>query len=196
MTTLLLAFRGVIITFTSGLKREMSKSALKKYLRELKKKDLELQILDLYERFPQVKTYYNFVFNPKEDKLIGEAKAKIANEYFPLKRKRARARRSVAQKFIKQYITLGMDPHLLADLMLFNIETAQRYSARNRVNEAFYKSMLRSFREAVHHISLNAILPEFKERLLKIRQVLQEQEWEFQEDYDQILDLAYMNDIP
>lgn len=196
MTTLLLAVRGVISTFTSGLQREMSKSALKKYLRELKKKDLELQILDLYERFPQVKTYYNFAFNPKEDKLIGEAKAKISNEYFPLKRKRARARRSVAQKFIKQYITLGMDPHLLADLMLFNIETAQRYSARNRVNEAFYKSMLRSYREAVQHLSLNAILPEFKERLLKIRQELQEQEWEFQEDFDQILDLAYMNDLP
>ena len=47
----------------------MSKTALKKYLAGLKKKDLELQILDLYGRFPVVKTYYDFVFNPKEEKL-------------------------------------------------------------------------------------------------------------------------------
>ncbi|NNK11548.1 MAG: hypothetical protein HKP08_09420, partial [Flavobacteriaceae bacterium] len=143
----------VFDTFTGCIEREMSKSALKKYLGELKKRDLELQIMDLYERFPQVKTYYNFVFNPKEDKLMGEAKAKISNEYFPLKRRRARARRSVAQKFIKQYGKLGMDPHLLADLMVFNIETAQRYSASHKVNEAFYRSMLRSFREAVQHLT-------------------------------------------
>ncbi|QBA64184.1 DUF6155 family protein [Muriicola soli] len=172
----------------------MSKSALKKYLGELKKRDLELQIMDLYERFPQVKTYYNFVFNPKEDKLMGEAKAKISNEYFPLKRRRARARRSVAQKFIKQYNKLGMDPHLLADLMLFNIETAQRYSASHKVNEAFYKSMLRSFREAVQHLTHNAILAEFKERLKQINRRLHDQEWEFQEDFNQIFELAYMDD--
>ena len=61
--------------------------------------------MDLYVRFPTVKAYYDFVFNPKEDKLIQEAKTKISNEYFPLKRKRPKARRSVAQKLIKHFKT-------------------------------------------------------------------------------------------
>jgi len=63
----------------------MSKRALKTYLSQLSKADLEEQLLDLYNRFPEVKTYYDFVFNPKEEKLVQEAKAKISNEYFPLK---------------------------------------------------------------------------------------------------------------
>ncbi len=78
----------------------MSKTALKKYVSELPKEELKLQLMDLYERFPVVKTYYDFIFNPKEDKLVREAKTKISNEYFPIKRKRPKARRSVAHKFI------------------------------------------------------------------------------------------------
>ena len=78
----------------------MSKRALQKYVGELKKKELEAQILDLYLRFPVVKEYYDFAFNPKEDKLVQAAKAKISNEYFPVKRRRPKARRSVAQKYI------------------------------------------------------------------------------------------------
>ena len=75
----------------------MSRRALKKYLTGLKKPELEEQMVDLYDRFPTVKQYYDFVFNPREDKWVQEAKEKISNEYFPLKRKKARARRSVAQ---------------------------------------------------------------------------------------------------
>lgn len=65
----------------------MSKRALVKYLSELKKKELEEQLIDLYHRFPAVKEYYDFVFNPKEDKLVQDAKIKISNEYFPIKEK-------------------------------------------------------------------------------------------------------------
>lgn len=164
----------------------MSKSALKKYLSSLKKKELELQILDLYERFPQVKTFYDFAFNPKEDKLIGDAKARISNEYFPKKRKRPRARRSVAQKLIRKFVTLGMDPYLLADLMLYNLETAQRFSAVRKVNEAFYKSMLRSYSEAANHVVLHSLEGEFRERMEHIYGQIREQEWDFAEEFDRI----------
>ena len=71
----------------------MSKRALKKYLKELDKEDLEEQIIDLYERLDEVKVFYNFVFNPNERKLIENAKVKISKEYFPEnRRKRPKAR--------------------------------------------------------------------------------------------------------
>ena len=54
----------------------MSKRALKTHLSKSPKKALEEQILELYEKFPAVKTYYDFAFNPKEDKLVQDAKAK------------------------------------------------------------------------------------------------------------------------
>ncbi|MGB5820558.1 MAG: DUF6155 family protein [Saonia sp.] len=167
----------------------MSKRALTSYLAGLGKKELEEQLLDLYLRFPLVKEYYDFVFNPKEDKLVQDAKIKISNEYFPIKRKRPKARRSVAQKFIKHFIKLGVDPHLVADIMLYNLEIAQSFSEEKNVPDAFYKSMLNSFSEAVHYISVNAMVPDFKERIVSIYQITQERQWLFNEGFSRALDI-------
>lgn len=167
----------------------MSKRALKKYLSELKKKEIEEQLMDLYIRFPVVKEYYDFVFNPKEDKLIQAAKIKISNEYFPIKRKKARARRSVAQKYIKHFIKLGVDPHLVADVMLYNIEIAQTFEEGKNVPDAFYKSMLNSFSEATHYISVNSLLTDFKERIRIIYETVQKQEWLYLEEFSRALDI-------
>ncbi len=167
----------------------MSKRALRNYLKEIKKSDLEDQIMDLYNRFPAVKQYFDFVFNPKEEKLVQEAKMKISNEYFPLKRKRARARRSVAQKYIKLFLKLEMDPVLTADVMLYNQEIAQTFSADHRVPEAFYKSMLNSFKESIQFISRHKLRSEFQERIDCIFASCQSQAWPNEEDFAQALDI-------
>lgn len=78
----------------------MSKRDLKKYLSQLSKDQLEEQLVELYEKFKDVKIYYDFAFNPNENKLVQDAKFKIYNEYFPIKGKKPKMRRSVAQKFI------------------------------------------------------------------------------------------------
>lgn len=156
----------------------MSKRALKKYLDELDEEALKEQVIDLYDRIPQVKTFYDFVFNPKEDALIEAAKIKISNEYFPTKRRRARKRRSVAQKFIKHYKLLGVDPKLLGDLMLFNIEIAQTYSASvAQMPEAFYKSMLTSFKEALQYFSYHQLKEDFGSRIEAIIDQSETQNW-------------------
>ncbi len=167
----------------------MSKRAFKKYLSELKKKELEEQFMDLYVRFPVVKEYYDFIFNPKEDKLVQGAKAKISNEYFPLKRRRPKARRSVAQKFIKHFIKLGVEPHLVADVMLYNLEIAQSFSYERNVPDSFYKSMLNSFTEAIHYVSVNGLLFDFKDRIVKIYTITQERNWPFGEGFSRALDI-------
>ena len=167
----------------------MSKRALQKYLADLKKKELEAQILDLYMRFPVVKEYYDFVFNPKEDKLVQAAKTKISNEYFPLKRRRPKARRSVAQKYIKHFNKLGVEPQLVADVMLFNMEIAQSYSSERNVPDSFFKSMSNSFAEAVQFIAINGLLPDFKNRIVKIYQTTQDQHWGFEEEFSRTLDI-------
>lgn len=167
----------------------MSKRALKKYLSELKKRELEEQLMDLYDRFPVVKEYYDFIFNPKEDKMVQEAKARISNEYFPVKRRRPKARRSVAQKFIKHFIKLGVEPHLVADVMLYNLEIAQSFSMDRNVPDAFYKSMLNSFNEVVQYVSVNALLPEFKERIIKSYEITQNENWLFAEGFSRALDI-------
>lgn len=157
----------------------MSKRELKKYLATLTKEQLEEQLVNAYEKFADVKTYYNFVFNPKEDKLASDAKAKIKNEYFPVKSKRARLRRSIAQKFIKHFRTLGVEPHTVADVMFFSIEVAQQYSAqRTPKYESFFKSIQRSFEEAVAFTVSNGIDADFRTRANEIAAQAERQHWE------------------
>ena len=163
----------------------MSKKDLKIYLASLKKKQLEEQVLDLYERFNEVKTFYNFVFKPKEDKLLEDAKFKISKEYFPVSSRKPKTRRSVAQNIIKHYIQLGVDAYIVADIMLFNIETAQKYSNQKEIKqESFYKSMLKSFEQAVGFINEKKLNNEFNVRILKIITTSREQDWMNFEEFD------------
>ncbi|MBD78631.1 MAG: hypothetical protein CL840_06915 [Crocinitomicaceae bacterium] len=168
----------------------MSKRALKKYLSELDKEQLEDQVLDLYHRFKEVKRYYDFVFNPKEDKLIEEAKTKISLEYFPTgKRRKAKMRRSVAQKYIKHFVQLGVDSTLILDLMLFNIEIAQtRNREKYNSQESFYRSMLKSFQEVASFAELNGILNEAIPRMEAIVAEAIDQHWFNRVGFDLVLE--------
>jgi hypothetical protein len=170
----------------------MSKRDLKKYLAELNKVQLEEQIVELYEKFVPVKTFYDFVFNPKEEIILKEAKLKISNEYFPIKklgrRSKPKMRRSVAQKLIKHFITLGVDPFIIADVMLYNIEIAQTYSSENAIKqELFYKSMFNSFEQAVDFIISNGIYADFKTRIGSISQETEDQKWINQYEFERII---------
>jgi hypothetical protein len=156
----------------------MSKRELKKYLAQLPKEELEEQIVALYDKFIPVKTYYDFVFNPKEDKLINDAKLKISDEYFPVKRKRPKMRRSVAQKFIKHFISLGVDNFLIADVMFFTIEVAMKFSSkRNVFYESFFKSIQTAYDQAVSFIIEKGIHKDFEDRVNAIKQEAIRQDW-------------------
>lgn len=171
----------------------MSKRDLKKYLHELTKSQLEEQIIELYEKFSPVKTYYDFVFNPKEDVLLQESKLKISNEYFPARTsaraRRPKMRRSVAQKYIKQFIVLGVDPFIIADVMLYSIEIAQAFSSDKLVKpQMFYKSMLHSFQQSVSFMITNGILNDFKTRIIAINKETMNQKWYNAPEFDAILE--------
>jgi len=171
----------------------MSKRDLKKYLAELNKEQLEEQIIELYEKFSPVKVYYNFVFNPKEETLLQQCKLKISQEYYPLKksgrRSKPKMRRSVAQKYIKHFIILGVDPFLIADVMLYNIEIAQTFASENVIkHELFYKSILNSFTQAVIYLIANGILVEFKPRIIEIHNQSITQKWYNEPEFNAIIE--------
>jgi hypothetical protein len=171
----------------------MSKRDLKKYLAELNKEQLEEQIIELYEKFSPVKVYYNFVFNPKEETLLQECKLKISNEYYPLKkggrRSKPKMRRSVAQKYIKHFTLLGVDPFIIADVMLYNIEIAQTFSSEHTIKQdLFFKSMFNSFEQAVIFLIANGILNDFKTRVLAIYNETITQKWYNEPEFNAIIE--------
>lgn len=167
----------------------MSKRAFKKYIKSLEKEDLEEQIMDLYNRFDDVKVFYNFVFNPNEEKLVKDAKFKISKEYFPPNNRRPKTRRSVAHKLIKHFLKLEMEAHSLADVMFYNIEVAQAYSKdKDNVTEAFQKSMFKSFEQAVNFVIDKGISSEFLKRIHEIGNEAEEQNWVNSYQFEQIKD--------
>jgi hypothetical protein len=171
----------------------MSKRDLKKYLAQLNKEQLEEQLIELYEKFSPVKVYYDFVFNPKEESLLQEAKLKISNEYYPIKkpgkRSKPKMRRSVAQKHIKHFILLGVDPYIIADVMLYTIEIAQTFSGENPVKqELFYKSLFNSFEQAVIFMIANGISNDFKPRIKAIYKETIIQKWHNSPDFNVIME--------
>lgn len=171
----------------------MSKRDLKKYIQELDKSQLEEQIIELYEKFTVVKTYYDFVFNPNEKNLIKDCKIKVSNEYFPAspsgKSRRPKMRRSVAQKYIKHFILLGVDSYLIADVMLFSIEIAQTFASEKPVKlESFYKSVLSSFEQAVRFMIASGILEDFRSRLITISNETNHQNWFNKMEFNAIIE--------
>lgn len=189
-----MVFLAKVIYFCNGYKKAiMSKRDLKKYLGELNKEQLEEQLIELYEKFSPVKVYYDFVFNPKEESLLQEAKLKISQEYFPQqtgrKNKKAKMRRSVAQKFIKHFVLLGVDPFVVIDVMLYNIEIAQTFASENTIKqELFYKSMLNSFEQATQYAVANGLLSGFKSRLHGVYEEARNQKWKNTPQFKAVLE--------
>ncbi len=167
----------------------MSKRDLKKYLEELNNEQLKEQIIELYHKFSDVKIYYDFVFKPNEGKLADEAKVKISNEYFPIKGRKSKMRRSVAQKFIKHFITLGVDEFIVADLMLYNLEIAQAYSSEKVIKqELFFKSMLNSFQQVISFLIEKGILNQFQNRVVAIKDEVIHQNWFNQYEFNAVVE--------
>jgi len=111
----------------------------------------------------------------------------ISKEYFPVNSRKPKARRSVAQNIIKHFIQLGVDAYIVADVMLFNIEVAQKYSAQKEIKqESFYKSMLKSFEQAVEFIDENKLRAEFNDRVLNIITTTKQQDWMNFEEFIQL----------
>lgn len=166
----------------------MSKRDLKLYLHDLNKEQLQNQITELYSRFKDVKEYYDFAFNPNEKKLVEECKFKISKEYFPNTKRKAKCRRSVAQNYIRHFKRLGVEPFHIADIMLYNIEIAQTFSSeKENIQDAFCKSMLKSFEEALTYASDNGLLKEFSSRIEKIADECSNQNWFNQIAFEQMI---------
>jgi hypothetical protein len=70
-----------------------------------------------------------------------------------------------------------------------NLEIAQSFSLEKNVPDSFYKSMSNSFKELVHYISVNGLVYDFKDRIVKAYQFTQDEEWLFSEEFSRGLDI-------
>jgi hypothetical protein len=69
--------------------------------------------------------------------------------------------------------------------MLYNIEVAQSYSAEHIIKQdSFYRSMLKSFREAIAFIDGKGLYPIYSLRIKNIAMEARTQNWINQQAFD------------
>lgn len=165
----------------------MSKRALKKYLSEMPREPLEDLVILLYDKFKPVKIYFDFVFTPQTQKLIDGAKIKIEAEYFPKNFKRAKLRRTVANNFIKHFISLEMAPDRIIELMLFNIKIQLQYSKKRYIRtDSYYKGAHSNFVQLLKFAIQHGFYADIEHDIKQILSDVATQNWPNAENFTAI----------
>lgn len=145
----------------------MSKSELKKYITSMDEQELRSEILNLYQKFPEVKSYYAIELGTEADrkKIYDKAKKDIWNLFYISKRPRKRPRIQKIKTLLKEREKLSIFTHETIDLYLYAVETAVAYLLlRPRTTKATYNSSIENFRKAAQFIETAGLQDVFKER--------------------------------
>lgn len=167
----------------------MKINELKRNLKESTKEELIKEIVDLFKKNDFVKDYYDSKYGAENSlSVLIKHKDIIENEFFP-KRGDGRARLSIAKKAINEFKKLSQDKTLIAELMIFYVETGVKYTdCYGDIDEPFYLSMESMYERVVKFIVSNNLVAIFNDRCLKIVNDTAGMGWGF---HDQLCDIYY-----
>ena len=144
-------------------------SDLKKALSQKTKDELINEIRTMYQKFPQVKEYYQAQWSDPKD-VLNQHKTIIEKEFIEGKtRGLPKGRLSVGKKAISEFRKLTKDPELISDLMLTFVESVSWFSTEYGPDrETFYTSPENMFEKALELMEKNGLLGKYKSRAKKI----------------------------
>lgn len=162
---------------------------LKNILNALPKEQLIKDIVDLFKKNEFVKDYYTSQYGDNNSSsVLIKYKDIIENEFFPINGF-AEARLSVAKKAITEFKKICNDKVLIAELMIFYVETGVKYTnCYGDINERFYLSMESMYEQVLKFITNNDLVDVFKGRCLKITNNTVDVGWGF---HDQLCQTYY-----
>lgn len=147
----------------------MSKTTLKKYIATLEADQLREFILDFYSARREIKEYIDFYLEPDSRAKAEKFRQKIGREFITrFGTKKRRPRRSVCKKAITEFRRFSPDPLVLADLMLYYVESAENWRTsrpRYPMNDHFLESLTATLGEAIDLVSAEGAMPQFRDRL-------------------------------
>ena len=140
-------------------------SKLKKSLSGKSENQLLEEIINLFNKIPQVKEYYTLAFSEEGEELIlDKYKGIITNEFFP-KRGYGKARLSVAKKAMSDFKKISGKPPLIIDLMLHYVEQGVDFTDQyGDIDSPFYNSMGKMFEDALVLVKKHNLLSFFQKR--------------------------------
>ncbi len=165
----------------------MGLNEVKKELNRLSKEKLIKLIADLYKKNKSVKEYLDFYSNPDEKEQIKKYRDKVFEAFYPTRGSKLDLRKG--KQTISDFKKLGTSQELLAELMLFFVETGVAYTNDfGDINENFYVSLEKTFVQALTLLEKENILDKFAERANKVEEESYGIGWGF---YDYISEVFY-----
>jgi hypothetical protein len=161
--------------------------SLKTELSKLDKKQLIELIADLYKKNKSVQEYLNFFIKPDQDGLFEKYKTKVYEAFFP-KRGYAYSLKQGKQA-IADFKKLGPSEDLVADLMLFYVETGVEFTNDfGDIDATFYSSLESTFAAALKILKKEDVLDKFEDRAARILKDTRNIGWGF---HDVLRDTFY-----
>ena len=145
----------------------MGLTDIKKELKKLDKDKLIDLVADLYKKNKSVKEFFDFYVNPDERELFNKYKDKVFEAFYP--RRGFNYKLKDGKQAISDFKKLGNSADLLADLMLFYVETGVKFTNDyGDINEPFYKSLATTFVDSLTLMNKENLLDKFEDRVEKV----------------------------
>mgnify|MGYP001201085764 CR=1 FL=1 len=158
----------------------MSLGDLKKELKKLNKAEIIEVVADLYKKNKSVRDFFDFYVTPDEGALYDKYHDKIFEAFFP--KRGFNYSLKAGKQAIAEFKKLGGSPTLVAELMLFYVETGVEFTnAYGDINEAFYSSLKTTFKNSLTLMQKENILETFEIRVDKIIKNTSDIGWGFHE---------------
>jgi hypothetical protein len=145
----------------------MGLTDIKKELNKIDKGKLVDLIADLYKKNKSVKEYFDFYLNPNENELFRKYRNKVYEAFYP--KRGFGLKLKDGKQAISEFKKLGASLILLADLMLFYVETGVEFTNDyGDIDENYYLSLERMYIQALSLMTKENLLEKFAERTKKV----------------------------
>lgn len=135
-------------------------------------------VVDLYKKNKSVKEYLDFYVNPDERELFEKYRSKVFEAFYP--RRGFNYKLKDGKQAISDFGKLGPSSELLADLMLFYVETGVSFTNDfGDMDERFYSGLESTYVDALMLMRRENLLDKFEERAGKVVQETEGMGWGF-----------------
>ena len=137
---------------------------LKKALAKLKQDELINLVGDLYKKNKAAREFLDFYVAPNEKEIFDKYHDKVYQAFFP-KRGFGNAKLKEGKQAISDFKKLVQSPDLVADLMLFYVETGVDFTNQfGDIDESFYSSLETTYLASLTLMQKENLLEKFKYR--------------------------------
>jgi len=151
---------------------------LKKELKKLDKDELVDLVVELYKKNKSVKEFFDFYVNPNEKGLFEKYRDKVFEAFYP--KRGFGLKLKDGKQAISDFKKFGTSLDLLADLMLFYVETGVDFTNDfGDIDENFYSSLEKMYVQALILMRKENLLDNFSDRAKKVMENTNDIGWGF-----------------